>query len=303
MNKVRPCFIAILFLFILFKTPLATAQTNQLPAGIRSAITATPSPILTATPSATPTTAPDLTRPEKEPVSNLTNRFAKRDASKLTATNLIAFAVQYSVRQGVPSNTIMLILLLPFLATIIVFFRYIIGLSGLGLLVPIALSITLLSTGLLAGIILLATILATSYLARLSLKRVRIMQLPKLALSMWLMAISIVGILTLSATRGILSVQDISIFPILLLILLSDRVVPLFLERSMIEVLQITLITFLLGLIGYYLLSWEALQTFVILYPETILLTVPLNIIMGRYFGLRATEYMRFKSISEYGHK
>jgi len=33
------------------------------------------------------------------------------------------------------------------------------------------------------------------------------------------------------------------------------------------------------------------------LYPEAILLLIPVNIAIGRYFGLRLTEYLRFKQL------
>lgn len=296
--------IVVIFLFSsLFARP-ALAQVDSEAVGtddVGGSIIAAPS----ATPSAMPVPAStkEITRPDEKQKTEFTTLFKQRDASVLTYFNFLAYGVQYSVKQGVPSNTIILILLLPFLATIVVFSRYIIGLTSLELLVPIALSITFLDTGLLAGIVLLATIFATSYIARILLKRIRIMQLPKMALSMWLVAIAIVAALTIAATNGIFTVQDLSIFPILLLVLLSDRVVALFLERSMAEITQITLITLLLGLIGYSLLSWEALRNLVILYPEIILLCIPLNIIMGRYFGLRMTEYMRFKSVIDYGNK
>lgn len=298
-------FIAVLFFLLswqLSSVPQAHAQLRNLPTPTIS-ITTTP----TATPSATTTPKPekkDVTKPEGDADrKDFLALFNQRPAKDLTATNFIAYGVQYAVKQGVPANTIMLILLLPFLATIVVFFRYIIGLPSLGLLVPIALSITLLSTGLLAGIILLATILLASLLARLILKRIRIMQLPKLALSMWLVAVAIIVALTVCAANGILSVRDISIFPVLLLVLLSDRVVALFLERSLKEVVSITLVTLLLGIIGFFLLSWTQLRDVVILYPELVLLFVPINIIMGRYFGLRVSEYIRFKPIRDYGSK
>lgn len=259
----------------------------------------------TASPSATPTTVPkkeDITKPDTTPKSDLLALFQKRPAKHITWTNFIAFGIQYAVSAGVPANTIILILLLPLLATIIVFFRYIIGLPSLGLLVPIALSITLLSTGIIAGLILLVTILIASLLARFMLKKIRIMQLPKLALSMWLVAASSVVVLTLCATGGILSVKDISIFPILLLVLLSDRVVALFLERSLQETLDITLVTLLLGLGGFLLLSWDTFRNFILLYPEFIILLIPINLLMGRYFGLRVTEHMRFRPIRKHGN-
>lgn len=298
-------FIAALLVGILFQMSFASqaeAQIRSVPTPTVS-ITTTPS----ATPSATATPKPqkkDVTRPEgDEDRKNLMALFARRPANELTPFNFLAYGVQYAVREGVPANTITLILLLPFLATIVVFFRYIVGLPSLGLLVPIALSITLLSTGLIAGLILLATILVASLVSRFVLKRIRIMQLPKLALSMWLVAVAIIVALTVCATNGILSVRDISIFPVLLLVLLSDRVVALFLERSFKEVLSITLVTLLLGIIGFLLLSWTQLREIIILYPELVLLFVPINILMGRYFGLRVSEYIRFKPIRDYGSK
>lgn len=267
--------------------------------------TITPLQTVTATPSATPSVAEkkDVTKPEtKTDRERMLELFAKnRSLNGFNLFNFTAYGVQYAVREGVPANTIILILLLPLLATVVVFFRYIIGWSGLGILVPIALSITLLSTGLGTGFVLLATILLVSFIARIILKRIRIMQLPKLALSMLLVAVSIIITLTIGTSTKIFSVQDISIFPILLLVLLSDRVVALFLERSLREVVTITAVTLILGITGYFLLSWSALRTVIIIYPEFILLVIPVNILMGRYFGLRVTEYVRFRPIREYG--
>ena len=291
----KKAFLSALFAILLFVggTQPAFAQTVTL------------GPTLTSTPSATPSVAEkkDVTKPEtKTDREKMMELFAKdRSLKGLNIFNFTAFGVQYAVHEGVPANTIILILLLPLLATVVVFFRYIIGWSGLGILVPIALSITLLSTGLGTGFILLATILLASFVARLILKRIRIMQLPKLALSMMLVAVTIVVVLTFATTSKIFNVQDISIFPILLLVLLSDRVVALFLERSLREVITITSVTLILGVIGYFMLSWSLLRTIVVLYPEIILLVIPVNILMGRYFGLRVTEYVRFRPIREYG--
>src|SRR5689334_6569186 len=75
--------------------------------------------------------------PEKRAVLTLLN---KRTHGDITITNFLPYTELYAIKAGVPANTIILILLLPLLATIVVTFRYLIGLSGLGLLVPIALS-------------------------------------------------------------------------------------------------------------------------------------------------------------------
>ena len=246
----------------------------------------------------------DVTRPEEpEGRQEYLELFENRPVDRLTPFNFMAYAVQYAVRQGVPANTIMLILLLPFLATIVAAFRHIIGLPSLGLLVPIAFSITLLATGISAGAVLLAAILLASGIARVMLKRLRIMQLPKMALSMLVVATFIFAALTASGAAGLLAVRQLSIFPVLLFILLSDRIVALLLERTMIETVQITLITLILGLLGFFLLSYQPIQRFILLYPETVFLLIPINIAIGRYFGLRLSEYFRFAPVNKYADK
>ena len=246
----------------------------------------------------------DVTRPEEpEGRQEYLELFENRPVDRLTPFNFMAYAVQYAVRQGVPANTIMLILLLPFLATIVAAFRHIIGLPSLGLLVPIAFSITLLATGISAGAVLLAAILLASGIARIMLKRLRIMQLPKMALSMLVVALFIFAALTASGAAGLLAVRQLSIFPVLLFILLSDRIVALLLERTMMETVQITLITLILGLLGFFLLSYQPIQRFILLYPETVFLLIPINIAIGRYFGLRLSEYFRFAPVNKYADK
>ena len=246
----------------------------------------------------------DITKPEnvqgKEEVIAL---FRKRPETKPSFINFIAYSVQYSVKTGVPANTVLLILLIPLLATIIAFFRHVIGLPSLDMLVPIALSITLLATGLVTGLVLLTTILLASTLARLLLKNLRIMQLPKISLSVLIVAISVFAMLTISASTGILTVKEISIFPILLLIILSEKIVALQLERTRNEVVSITVVTLCLGIIGYFLLFADYVRQIVLLYPEVILILIPINIIIGRYFGLRLTEYFRFSPIIRHASK
>jgi hypothetical protein len=245
----------------------------------------------------------DVTRPEGPEDEEALNLFKQRPAEKLTAFNIMAFLIQSAVKAGVPSRTVILILLLPMLATIIAFIRHVIGLPSIGMLVPVALSITLLSTGITAGLILLATIIFSSTIARILLKKVRIMQLPKMAFSMFIVSIFLFLTLTVSAFAGILVVKQLSIFPVLLLILLSEQIIAVQQERSAQEMIIISMVTFAIGILGFLLLSSIHLRNTILLYPEFILILIPLNIVIGRYFGLRLMEYFRFSSIMRHASK
>jgi hypothetical protein len=240
----------------------------------------------------------DVTQPEQAAErSEILRLFAKRPVDNVNLSNFFEYAVQYAVSAGVPANTILLVLLLPMLATMVAFVRHVIGLPTLGLYVPIALSITFVATGVTAGLVLLIAIIVASILAKTLFKPLKIMQLPKVALSMFLVSLVIFATLIFSAKAGILVVKQLSIFPVLLLILLSERVVELQLERSLKETVQITVVTCLLGIIGFGLLTAQFIQDTVLLYPEIVLILIPANYLIGRYFGLRLTEYYRFSPL------
>lgn len=243
----------------------------------------------------------DITRPEViVDQSEFNQLFSRRPVAQLNWYNWAAFTVQYAVLKGVPANTIILILLLPFLATIVAFSRHILGLPSLGILVTSALSVTLVATGITVGTVLLATILFASILARLILKKVRIMQMPKMALSVWVVSVCVLGALVAGASANFLTVKQLSIFPVLLLILLSERIVALQLERSLQETALISVTTLGLGILGFLLLSYPMFREFILVYPESIASLIILNVLIGRYFGLRLTEYFRFSSIREH---
>lgn len=241
----------------------------------------------------------DVTRPEEnERRSEVLVLFTQRPADDLTLLNGIAYGVQFAVRSGVPANTIMLILLLPILATLYAFLRHVIGIPSIGMFLPVALSITLVATGITTGIILLGAILFSSTMTRILFKRVRIMHLPKVAISMLFVSMFIIATLTVSSIMGLVSVRQLSIFPVLLLILLSEQIIAIQLERTIQETFVITSMTIFLGVLGYTILSSTVIRNTVLLYPELIFILIPLNLVIGRYFGLRISEFFRFSTIS-----
>jgi hypothetical protein len=120
---------------------------------------------------------------------------------------------------------------------------------------------------------------------------------------MLLTAFFILFILTISMVYGVFDVRNVSIFPILLFLLLGDRIFALFMEGNLRETIETTGVTLLLGILGFVLLAWEPLRSLVLLYPELILLLIPLNILIGRYFGLRMTEYIKFQPVLKHGRK
>jgi len=243
--------------------------------------------------------AKDLTRPEQDQEKEAILRLLeKRPIAQPGLFSFGGWLVQHSIRIGVPANTIVLILLLPVLAALVAFIRVIIGLPSLEMLVPIALAYVFVAVGVVIGGIILMTVVAASFVSRMLLRRVSIMHYPKRSLSMLLLSLTVFAALAISIELGLGNVQDLSIFPILILTLLGDSIVSVQLHKSMREAFIIITVTITLGLFGFLLATLDGVRNMLIVYPEVILLIIPINIIMGRYFGLRLSEVLRFHNFN-----
>ncbi len=244
----------------------------------------------------------DLTLSSNTPDQNFIRQLlARRRVEQPGIFTFFAWWVQDSILAGISLNTIVLILLLPFLSTVVVFTRVVIGLPSLEMLVPIALSYALVATGILLGGIILASIVIASLIARMLLRAVPIMFFPKRSLSMLLLSLFVFATLTVSIKLGIGNIATVSIFPILIMTLLGDSLVSIQLHKSMREATTITLVTIAIGVLGFFLATSNTVRDLLILYPETVLILIPINIVMGRYFGLRLFELLRFRSFKQYG--
>ncbi len=246
----------------------------------------------------------DLTKPEETPEkTEIKSLFDARPAHTLGFFNFFAYWVQTAIESGVPANTIVLILMVPILATLVAFVRIVLGLPSLEMLVPIILAFAFVAVGVVTGIMILAAVVLASLVSRLSLRRAPIMFFPKRSISLLFLSIFVLAALTIANTLEIGRIAEVSIFPILILTLLGDNIVSVQLHKSLVETATITLVTITLGLLGYALATLVGVRDAILLYPELVLLTIPLNIMMGRYFGLRLTEVFRFRTFRVYGSK
>ena len=80
------------------------------------------------------------------------------------------------------------------------------------------------------------------------------------------------------------------------MILLTEEFIRTQLSKSKKEALRLTVGTLLLAIFGATLMKTGWLRDFVLEYSEIVILTViVVNIIVGRYGGIRLTEIKRFK--------
>jgi len=89
----------------------------------------------------------------------------------------------------------------------------------------------------------------------------------------------------------------VSIFPILIMITLVEKFITVQIEKGNKTALILAFETLIISITGFYIASWEFLIRFLITYPWAVLLTIPINIFLGKWTGIRLTEYFRFRKI------
>lgn len=211
--------------------------------------------------------------------------------------------IEAAISRGVPQDTIVLLLLLPIIATIVAIIRQVIGFKTFGIYVPSIVTIVFLATGIIPGLVIFLAVLLSGTIFRYLLKKIRLLYLSRMALVLTLVGLSMFVLLLVSAYLGIDSLTKMSIFPMLIMIILVERFVNAQIERGADEAAKLTLETLVISIVGYFILVWKPLQAFILTYPWVVLIIILLNIILGRWSGLRLMEYIRFREVLRYGKK
>lgn len=205
--------------------------------------------------------------------------------------------IQYFINLGVPIDTAVLLLMFPLIATLIAFSRQIVGIKAFGIYTPSIIIFAFLATGIKYGIVIFAGVILVGMAVRFLLKRFRLLYLPRVAITVSIVAIFMLLMLALGGLLQRTGLAAVSIFPLLIMITIVEKFVATQIEKGSRTAIYLALETLVISIIGYYLLSWQFLITLVIAYPWIILFTLPINIFLGKWSGLRIVEYFRFREV------
>lgn len=283
---------------VLTPTPTleATTESNSATAESDSA-TASATIIERTEPTEVP--RPDLTEKSKETVEPLKKLLEEQKLGSVFI-NPVKYAIRAAVTAGVPPNTIVLLLLLPGVATLIAGTRHLVGLRGFGIFLPAALAVTFVATGPIVGIGLFLLIVAVSTASRIFLRRtkIKLQYLPRMAIILLFVVLGILALLFSTPIINSRALVNVSIFPVLVLVLLAEDFSKVQLGKSAKVAINLTTETLILALISYVLLTLKSVQELALLKPELWITSIlVIDIILGKYAGLRLMEYFRFRKL------
>lgn len=287
-------------LILFFVFAFSVRVNAQIPEEATESSEATASASIEPSPTPEPTPRIDITQTTEESIGPFEELLARQQVNSILPFNFIKYAVHNAVEAGVPPNTIILLLLLPLVIAIIAATRHVVGLRGFGIFLPAALAIVFVAIGPIIGIILFMVIVLISTYARIALRKakIKLQYLPRMSIILWFVVLGVLGILFLAPIIRHPDFTSVSIFPVLILVLLAEDFSKVQLGKSPRTAIALASETIVMALVSYIFLTFESLQRFALLNPEILLLIVlVVNILIGKYVGLRFVEYWRFRKL------
>ena len=200
---------------------------------------------------------------------------------------------------GIPKDMMKVLLLLPFGAFLVAIFKNVIGLKTYGVFLPVLISLSLLETGLAPGLVLFTLLIGVVALINFPLELWGIQYNSKIA-SM-LIAVVVVALISIKILHftGWLEASAPLFFPIIILTIVSERVARKIEEEGTKASIELYATTLIVTTLIYFVLSSETILDFVMTFPEVILSVAGLNLLLGKWIGLRVMEYYRFHRVKK----
>lgn len=223
-------------------------------------------------------------------------KIVNKTTTALRPWNLLTGLVTFMITHGISSQIVILLLILPVIATILSFLKQVIGITTYGLYTPSVLALSFLALGWSVGLVFLLAILLTGSLTRSALQRWRLLYIPKVAILLTVVSFTLLLLLAVAAWQGITFGRD-TIFILLIMSTLAESLLNVRAEEGWYNALLGMGETILAALLCVAIVQWPRLQSVILAYPETVLLTLIINVLIGRFTGLRLVEYFRFQEI------
>lgn len=207
--------------------------------------------------------------------------------------------VQLALNQGVPRDTIVYVLMYPVILTIIAAARQVVGIKAFGIYTPSIIAVALLATTLKYGLALFLVVLIVALIMRFVLRHARLLYTSRTAIMLSVVALSVLAVLILGGSFKRTGLANVSIFPLLIMITIVEKFVVVQIENGFKTAMFLAFETIFLAIVCYFMVKWESFQSLILDYPVIVLLIILSNILLGKWKGLRLSEYYRFRDVIE----
>lgn len=197
----------------------------------------------------------------------------------------------------ISTSEIYIVLLIPFLFTILSFMKHFIGLSPIWIIIPISISILFIKIWLINWWIFLLNLIIVNIILSKLLWRYNLLYTPKLSLILIINFLSFVFLINIMYSYNLLEINSSDLIYVFLLTIISERLITILLSREISSYTWSFFYTIIFSIFCFILFNFDIIKILILAYPEIIIILIPINFLIWKFTGLRLTEYFRFKEI------
>lgn len=193
------------------------------------------------------------------------------------------------------------LLLLPLGALAIAIYRNVIGLPTFGTFMPILIAFSLRAYPLGAGLLLVGAVLSVGILGRLVLDRLKLLLVPRLAVLLCIVVLAVTAAALLgrgSETRELFAGV---LFPLVILTMLIERFSVTVSEEGWRTAFGRVASSLLAAVLVYPVFRSPTAEQLMFGFPELVVATMGLLILIGGYTGFRVVDLVRFRALAAPG--
>lgn len=196
-------------------------------------------------------------------------------------------------------ETFRILLLVPIGALMIAALRNFVGFSTFGIFMPVLMALAFRNTGLIYGLGIFSLIIAIGYGIRRILNRLRLLLVPRLSVVLTAVITALTVLALVGNKLGFRELMAVGLLPFVILTMAIERFFILVEEAGTREGLSAAAGTALVAALTYTMVNWEPLQLTFFLYPEFLAAVAAIQLLLGRYTGLRLSELVRFRALGQ----
>jgi hypothetical protein len=194
-------------------------------------------------------------------------------------------------------NTLRVLLLVPLGALAMSILRSVIGLRTFGMFMPMLIALAMTATGLMWGTAFLAGIVFFALVSRIWIKRLYLLLVARVAFVLTLVVI-LMTVLMYVGDRFTLPTEGVGAFPFVIMTMIVERISVSLEEEGWRNTLTRVGTTVLSIYITFAVIQAKFLQTFLLVFPESLLVILGLQVAIGKYTGYRLVELFRFRELA-----
>ena len=226
-------------------------------------------------------------------VFEIERKYRSSQASAVAGPNL--WALLHQIR--LPFNLLRTILLLPVAALLITIFRNVIGIKTFGVLLPALIGLALVNINFITGSIALAAVILIVSLLHFILSKWSLLHIPQLSIILTTVVIVLISLGLLGSKLEWMTVQKVVFLPIVILALTAERFAKTLVEENTGDAFKVLSNTLFLALLSCLIFNSGTLLGLFMSFPEFYLSIILIMLILGRWIGMRLSEFKRFSAL------